>query len=355
MSDLILKQSFDNDIAVIGLACRVPGAENYNDFWELITHKKESICFFDRAELIQSGIGLGLIDNPDYVPARGILPDVDKFDAAFFGYTPSEARIMDPQHRIFLEHTWTALENAGYVANTFSGHIGVFAGMNDSTYLLSHLLNNTQIKAEYDTQQLLLATSSHYLCTKVAYALGLTGPSVTVNTACSTGLVSIAMACDSLVRHGCDMALAGGITVVTPQQSGYLYQEFGILSPDGHCRVFDENTHGTVLSNGCGVVVLRRLSDALRDNDNIIAVIKGWAINNDGATKVGFTAPSVSGQVACVQQAIARAEIAPSEVEYIEAHGTGTLLGDPIEISALLYSIHSINAHNPYKGSLSYI
>ena len=335
---------FDHHIAVIGMACKVPGADDYNSFWDLIIQQKESIAFFSEMELEKSGIPSEVYSRKEYVPARGILDDIDKFDAAFFGYTPAEARIMDPQHRVFLEQSWSALEDAGYCANNFSGKIGIYAGMNDSTYLNNHLLQNDQIKTDYDTQQLLLATSTHYLSTKVAYALGLKGPSITINTACSTGLVSIAMACNSLVNHDCDMTIAGAVTIVTPQQTGYLYQELGILSPDGHCRVFDGESQGTVLSNGCGVVVLKRLTDSLKDNDRILGVIKGWAINNDGANKVGFTAPSVDGQVSCVREALLRAEISPTEVEYIEAHGTGTLMGDPIEIASLRkaydYDIH---------------
>lgn len=339
----------DNHIAVIGLACKVPGADNYKEFWELILQGKETIQFFNKEELKESGVLPQLYQRSEYVAARGILCDIDKFDAGFFNYAPSEARIMDPQHRIFLEQSWSAIEDAGYVASQFPGKIGVYAGMNDSTYLNHHLLQNFQIRTDYDTQQLLLATSTHYLATKVAYALGLTGPSVTVNTACSTGLVAIAMACNSLINHDTDMALAGAITIVTPQKSGYLYQDLGILSPDGHCRVFDEHSQGTVLSNGCGIVILRRLSDALKDNDNILGVIKGWALNNDGLNKVGFTAPSIAGQVKCIKEAITRAEISPTEVEYVETHGTGTLMGDPIEISSLSkayeYDIHQKNQY----------
>ncbi|MDP3705055.1 MAG: amino acid adenylation domain-containing protein [Legionellaceae bacterium] len=329
------KEPFENNIAVIGMACKLPGADDPETFWKSIIDKTESISFFNEAELMTSGIPHELINNPDYVPARGVLSDIDKFDAAFFGYSPSEASMMDPQHRVFLEQSWAALENSGYVSDYFSGKIGLFAGMSDSSYLLQQLLKNQQIQTDYDSQQIMLATSSHYLCTKVAYAMGLKGPCVTVNTACSTGLVSIAMACESIVNNRCDMALAGAITIVTPQQSGYLYQELGILSPNGHCSVFDEEAKGTVFSNGCVVVVLKRLSDALRDNDNILAVIKGWSVNNDGANKAGFTAPSVNGQAACIHEAIVHAGIVPTEVEYLEAHGTGTLLGDPIEIAAL--------------------
>lgn len=329
------KLSLESDVAVIGMACKVPGADNYKNFWSLILNKQETIKVFSKEELLQSGVPEELAAHPDYVPRRGVLSDIEKFDAKFFGFTPSEAQVLDPQHRQFLEQAWSALEDAGYDASKVTGKIGVYAGMNDSTYLGNHLLHNPKIQSEYSLQQLLLATSTHYLSTKVAYAFGLNGPSITVNTACSTGLVSIAMACDSLVSQHCDMALAGAVTIISPQETGYLYEELGILSPDGHCRVFDNNAKGTVLSNGCGVVVLKRLTDALKDNDNILAVVKGWAVNNDGAKKVGFTAPSVNGQIECITEALARAKINPIEVEYIEAHGTGTVIGDPIEIAAL--------------------
>lgn len=330
-----LSTVFNEGIAVIGMACKFPGANNPTEFWQRVSNKEETIQFFNKEELKKAGVDGHILNNPDYVPARGILSEIDQFDAAFFGYTPSEASLMDPQHRVFLEQAWSALENAGYSAEKFPGKIGVFAGMNDSSYLTQNLLKNSTVRADYDTQQLMLATSTHYLCTKVAYAMGLKGPAVTINTACSTSLVAIAMACDSLSNFNCDMALAGGITINLPQQSGYFYQELGILSPDGHCRVFDKDSKGTVMSNGCGVVVLKRLPDALRDKDNIIAVIKGWATNNDGENKAGFTAPSVTGQVECIQKAMEKAQINSSEIEYIEAHGTGTLLGDPIEVTAL--------------------
>ena len=330
-----LKQDAETSIALIGMACKFPGADNPEAFWQTILAKSENITFFNEPELLNSNIPLQQIRSPDYVPARGILVDVDKFDAAFFGYSPFEASIMDPQHRVFLEQAWSALEYAGYTPDKFPGLIGLFAGMGDSSYLVNNLLKNYQIHAEEDEQQIMLATSTHFLCTKVAYTMGLTGPCITVNTACSSGLVAIALACESLTSYSCDMALAGGVTIKIPQQSGYVYRELGILSPDGHCRAFDNKAQGTVASNGCGIVVLKRLADALHDQDNIIAVIKGWAINNDGANKAGFTAPSVDGQIQCVKEAIAHAEIEPTKVGYLEAHGTGTLLGDPIEITAL--------------------
>lgn len=328
-------QNLDNSIAVIGIACQFPGAENIDEFWQNIISKKECIHFFTSEELTQAGIPIALRADPYYVPARGTIANIDKFDAPFFGFSPYEAQLTDPQHRIFLEKSWAALESAGYTPSQFSGLIGIFAGMADSTYLRDIRSQKQCSLLESDQQQIMLGTSGHFLTTKVAYALGLTGPSLNISTACSTALVAVATACQSLIDYDCDMALAGGITVITPQQSGYLYQESGILSSDGHCRPFDKAANGTVISNGCGIVVLRRLSEAIAANDNILAVIKGWAINNDGTNKAGFTAPSVNGQAACISQAIALADIDPTHIDYVEAHGTGTLLGDPIEIAAL--------------------
>lgn len=325
----------NNSIAIIGIACRFPEAKNYQEYWELILDKKNAISFFTEEELLEAGVPAELFQNKGYVPARGILNDIDKFDANFFNINPADAKLMDPQHRIFLEQSWSAIEDAGYVPDEYPGRISVFAGMNDSSYLQNNILKDQQTQKNFDQQQILLATSSHYLATKVSYNLGLSGPSVTVNTACSTGLVAINLAVENLKKHKSDMAIAGAINITVPQKSGYLYQELGIFSPDGHCNVFADNAKGTVISNGCGVVILKRLSDALRDSDNIIAVIKGSAINNDGATKSGFTSPSIEGQARCIQDAIQTANIDPTTVEFIEAHGTGTLVGDPIEVAAL--------------------
>lgn len=325
----------DNSIAIIGMACRFPGADNYQDFWKLILNKTNAISFFSEEELLEAGVPLELINNKDYVPARGILHDVDKFDANFFNINPADAKLMDPQHRIFLEQSWSALEDAGYIPDEFVGRISVFAGMNDSSYLQTNILKNQQVQKDTDQQQIMLATSPHYLATKVSYNLGLSGPSITLNTACSTGLVAINMAVANLNEFKSDMAIAGAINITVPQTSGYLYRELGIFSADGYCNVFADDAQGTVISNGCGVVILKRLSEALRDNDNILAVIKGSAINNDGATKSGFTSPSIQGQIKCIQDAIQSANIDPKTVEFIEAHGTGTIVGDPIEVAAL--------------------
>jgi acyl transferase domain-containing protein/thioesterase domain-containing protein/acyl carrier protein len=330
---LLTEEELEKSIAVIGMACKFPGADSPQAFWMNILNKQESIRFFSERELINAGIAPHLFKDPNYVAARGILTDIDQFDASFFGYSVYEAKMTDPQHRVFLEQSWTALENAGYTSCQFPGTIGLFAGMSDSSYLTHNILRNVDFRS--DEEQILLGNSAQFLCTKVAYALGLTGPCVTVNTACSTGLMSIALACESLISYNCDMALAGGISIIVPQHMGYLYQNSGISSPDGHCRTFDRLAQGTVSSNGCGVVVLKRLAEAISDNDHIVAVIRGWAINNDGSDKVGYTAPSVHGQRACIAQALTFSGIDPTQVDYIEAHGTGTILGDPIEVTAL--------------------
>lgn len=325
----------NNEIAIIGIACKFPSANNYNEFWDLIINKKNTISFFNQEELINSGIDYNLINDEKYVPARGILDDIDKFDANFFNISPAEAKLTDPQHRIILEQSWTALEDAGYIPDNFPGKISVFVGMNDSSYLQNQILQNQKLLKELDQQQIMLATSPHYLATKISYKLGLSGPSMTVSTACSTGLVSVNMAVENLREFKSDLAIAGAINITLPQKSGYLYRELGIFSPDGKCNVFSDDAQGTVISNGVGVVVLKRLNEALRDNDNIIAIIKGSAINNDGDAKSAFTAPSIDAQAKCIQNAIKDANIDASQVEFIEAHGTGTIVGDPIEIAAL--------------------
>lgn len=335
----------DTDIAIIGMACKFPQTDNYDEFWQLILDKKNAITFFNQDELVKAGISPELVNNKNYVPARGTISDIDKFDANFFGITPAEAKLMDPQHRVFLEQSWSALEDSGYIPENFPGRISVFAGMNDSTYLQNQILKNNHIQAEFTQQQIMLATSPHYLATKVSYHLGLSGPSMTINTACSTGLVAINSAVENLREGKSEMAIAGAINISVPQKSGYLYQDMGIFSPDGHCNVFADNASGTVISNGCGVVILKKLSNALQDNDKIIAVIKGSAINNDGDTKSGFTSPSIKGQVRCIQDALQNAKIDPTNIEFVEAHGTGTIVGDPIEVAALA-SGYKFQDHN---------
>ena len=257
------------------------------------------------------------------------------FDASFFGFTPREAEMMDPQHRLFLEDAWGALETAGYTAEKFGGRVGVFAGESFNSYLYHNLATRAELVEAVGTFQTLIGNDRDHLTTQTAYRLNLKGPCVSVQTACSTSLVAVHLACQSLLNQECDMALAGGVSVGVPLVQGGVYQEGGIMSPDGHCRAFDAAAAGTVKGSGVGVVVLKRLDDALADGDRVEAVIKGSAINNDGSMKVGYTAPSVEGQAGVITEALAVAGVEPETVSYIEAHGTGTALGDPIEIAAL--------------------
>jgi amino acid adenylation domain-containing protein len=322
-----------SDIAVIGMSCRFPGARNLDEFLENLRKGVESLSQFSEEELLASGISPQLLRRPDYVKAGSVLEGIDEFDAGFFGIPPREAEMTDPQQRIFLETAWEALEDAGCDPQRYLGSIGVFAGANLSTYLLCNF--NARFANTMPGVPLMLANDKDYLATRVSYKLNLRGPSMTVQTACSTSLVAIHVACQNLLSGDCGLALAGGITINVPHKTGYQYQPGGLASPDGCCRPFDAQAQGTVFGNGAGVVVLKRLDDAKRDNDRIIAVIKGSAINNDGAGKVGFTAPSVDGQTEVIATALQRAGVQPDTIGYVETHGTGTLLGDPIEIEAL--------------------
>lgn len=321
-------------IAVIGLSGRFPGACSVDQFWRNLRDGVESIYRFTDQELEALGISADVYNHPNYVKAGTILENVDKFDAEFFGFYPKEAEIQEPQHRIFLECAWEALENAGYDVESHKGQIGVFAGCSPNYYgrIIPFDTDPALVAEAYQRE---MANEKDYLCTLVAYKLGLRGPAITIQTACSTSLVAVCMACQSLMTYQCDVALAGGVCVNTRQRGGYFYQEGLIPSPDGHCRAFDAKAQGTVLSQGAGVVVLKRLSEALTDGDRVRAVIKGFAINNDGSEKVGFTAPSVNGQAEVIAMAQALSGFSPESISYIEAHGTGTPLGDPIEMAAL--------------------
>jgi acyl transferase domain-containing protein len=321
-------------VAIVGMAGRFPGALDLEAFWRNLRDGVESIATFSDAELLAAGVSPALLSHPRYVKARGVLSGVELFDAPFFGFSPREAAITDPQHRVFLECAWEALEQAGVDPETCPGRIGVYAGSIVSTYLLFHLF--PQVAAEDEAGwQMMLANDKDALATRVSYKLNLKGPSVSVQTACSTSLVAIHMARQSLLDYECDLALAGGVSVRSPQNVGYLYQEAGIHSPDGHCRAFDARARGTVFSGGAGIVVLKRLADALADGDTVRALLVGSAINNDGAQKVGFTAPSVEGQAEVIARALALGGVDPETIQYVEAHGTATPLGDPIEIAAL--------------------
>lgn len=325
-----------SDIAVIGMACRFPGASTPDAYWSNLREGIESIVELSRADLEAAGVDAALLRDPHYVRRAAVLDGVDQFDAGFFGFSPRDAAIMDPQHRLFLEIAWEALESAGHPPESFDGSIGVYAGCGMTAYMMYHLVPNRQLMR---TVGLFLVrhtgNDKDFLATRVSYSFDLRGPSVNVQTACSTSLVAIHTACQNLINGECDLALAGGVTIELPQRVGYLYQEGEILSHDGHCRSFDADSTGTVFGSGAGVVVLRRLQDALEDGDTVLAVIKGTAINNDGSSKVGYLAPSVDGQAKVIAEALAIADVPPDSVSYVETHGTGTQVGDPIEVTAL--------------------
>lgn len=322
------------EVAVVGMACRFPGARNVDEFWRNLAGGVESISFFSDEELITAGVPASLVENANYIKAKGMLADIDLFDAQFFGFNPKEAQILDPQHRLFLECAWEALEDAGYDGESYSGRIGVYAGASMNTYLLN-LYSNREFAESINPLQLLTASDKDFLATRVSYKMNLSGPSITIQTACSTSLVAVHLACQSLLNGECDMAIAGGVSIRVPQKAGYLYQDGGVVSPDGHCRAFDARANGTVSGDGVGVVLLKRLEDAFAQGDCIRAVIKGSAVNNDGSLKAGFTAPSLTAQATVVAEALAMARVEADTISYVEAHGTGTTLGDPIEIAAL--------------------
>ena len=322
----------NSEIAIIGMSCRFPGSNHIDAFWENLREGVESISFFDHHELLAAGIDPTLLDDPNYVKVYGALSDIDLFDASFFNFSPKEAAIMDPQHRFFLEQAWDAIEHAGYNTETYPGAIGVYAGSQTSYYLLNNLYSNLEAHEQFQAS---VANDRDFLSTRVSYKLNLKGPSITVQTACSTSLVAVHMACQSLLNGECDMALAGGVSIYVPQKTGYLYEKGMIYSPDGHCRAFDANAQGIVGGSGIGIVVLKRMSDAISDGDCIHAIVKGSAINNDGSVKLSYTAPSIDQQTAAISEAQEIAGISPETVTYVEAHGTGTELGDPIEVAAL--------------------
>lgn len=327
-------------IAIIGMTGRFPGASTVERFWDNLCQGVESISRFSEQELLDAGVDPALLQHPNYVKAGAILEDIEQFDGSFFGFYPKEAEIMNPQHRLFLECAWEVLEKVGCVPEHYPGRIGVYAGEISNGYVTANY-RPTADTPPLDRFQLMLGNQNDFLATQVAYKLNLTGPSVSVQTACSTSLAAVHLACQSLLNRECEMALAGGVAIHTPHKEGYLYVEGGINSPDGHCRAFDANAQGTIGGNGVGVIALKLLSDALADGDTILAVIRGTAMNNDGAMKVGFTAPSLEGQADVIADALAMAEVPAETVTYIETHGTGTALGDPIEIGALTHAFRN--------------
>jgi phthiocerol/phenolphthiocerol synthesis type-I polyketide synthase E len=322
-------------IAIVGLAGRFPDAQTLDDFWRNVWTGTESLQTFSDVDLDGAGVDASLRSNPLFVRKGTILAGAELFDAGFFGLSPREAQILDPQHRVFLECAWEAMEHAGYAPGTVQKSVGVYAGASMNTYVFAKILQNKALIDAVGGYQIMLGNDKDFLCTRVSYKLDLHGPSMTIQTACSTSLVAVEVACRALQSGECDMALAGGVSLNFPERSGYLYTDGMILSPDGHCRPFDLVAAGTRAGAGAGIVVLKRLTDALADRDTIHAVIIGASVNNDGAGKVGYTAPSIDGQVEAIATAQALAGVDPRSISYIEAHGTATPLGDPIEIAAL--------------------
>jgi acyl transferase domain-containing protein len=323
-------------IAVIGMAGRFPGAAGVDEFWANLVAGRRSLSRFDPATLVARGESIEEVADPRYVPVQGVLDDVARFDAELFGMSAREAEITDPQHRIALECAAAALEDAGHDPDRFPGPIAVFAGTGRNEYLLEQVLARPDIVADLGHMMILLGNEKDHIATRIAYRLGLRGPAITVQTACSTSLVAVHLACQSLRAGESDLALAGGVAVAVHQGVGYLYQEHGVLSPDGICRAFGRDARGVVYGSGVGLVVLRRLADALSDGDDIRAVIRGSAVNNDGAARIGYTAPGVGGQAAVIRAAHRDAGVDPAEIDYVEAHGVGTEIGDGIEVAALI-------------------
>jgi amino acid adenylation domain-containing protein len=338
-------------IAIVGMAGRYPGARNTSEFWRNLRDGVESIRSLSDAELRAAGVSPEELASPDYVKRASVLDDVPMFDAFFFGLSPRDASIMDPQHRHFLECAWEALEDAGHPPQRFDGSIGIFAGSGMNTYLIHNLLANRRLLASTGLFQLKqTGNDKDVLATRVSYQLDLRGPSINVQTACSTSLVAVHLACQSLLNCECDLALAGGVTIEIPHGQGYIYHEGEILSRDGHCRSFDASSSGTVFGSGLGIVVLRRLEDALDEGDHIRAVILGSAVNNDGARKVGYLAPSVEGQAEVIAEALDFAGIDAADISYVETHGTGTVVGDPIEVRALTHAFRRFTSRSGYCG-----
>ncbi|PCJ56710.1 MAG: hypothetical protein COA79_18065 [Planctomycetota bacterium] len=334
------------DIAVVGMACRFPGANDVETFWENLKEGKESISFFTEEEAKEAGVNPEWYGKDQYVFAAPVIEDVDMFDPEFFGITGRDADLMDPQQRVAIEVAWETLERAGYNPKSYDGSIGVYAGAGMNTYLINNILpnkNNLTTKNSLDVYnldslggfQIMITNDKDYISTRISYCLDLKGPSVNVQTACSTSLVAVHMASQSIISGESDMALAGGVSVKVPQKSGYSHSEGMIVAADGHCKAFDEKADGTIFGSGCGFVLLKRLDKALEDGDHIHTIIKGTSFNNDGGSKIGFAAPSEFGESSAIAEAITIAGVPADTIGYVETHGTGTELGDPIEVSSL--------------------
>ena len=341
-------------IAIVGMAGRFPQSPSLQRFWKNLCQGFEGISFFSDEELEQAGISPDLLRSPNYVKAKGFLDDADLFDAGFFGFSPREAELTDPQIRLFLETAWEVLESAGWDPDKFSGLIGVYAGMSFSSYMWQFAGDDSELDSVSAFRTIMGGAEKDHLATTVSYRLNLRGPSFNIQTACSTSLAAVHAAARAVMTYECDMALAGGVNVSAPLRSGYLYEPGGIASADGHCRSFDANGSGSVVGDGVGIVLLKRLEDAIAARDTVYAVIKGSAVNNDGRRKVGFTAPAIEGQAEAISMALASAGANCESIGYIEAHGSATTIGDPIEIAALnqVYSQAALKPGSIALGSV---
>ncbi len=353
-----MKSQTGLEIAVIGMAGRFPGAGGIGAFWENLAAGVEGISFFSREELVEAGVDESQLDNPGYVKARGCVEGKEFFDSGFFGYLPVEAREMDPQIRLFHQCVWHGLENAGYNPFDYKGLIGLYAGAGANFNWEAHSMISSYGKpSDLDSFTAGMLRNKDFITSRISYKLNLNGPAVFMHTACSTSLVAIHTACKSLLLGECSMAVAGGVTLTDTLKSGYMYREGMIAAPDGHNRAFDALAQGTVRSEGAGVVVLKKLKNAMADGDFIYAVVKGSAINNDGLRKAGYTAVSVDGQAEAIRIALKMARVEPESIASVEAHGTATPLGDPIEVEALkvLFSV-TVNIFGPknFRGGAVY-
>ncbi|MFC0513435.1 beta-ketoacyl synthase N-terminal-like domain-containing protein, partial [Mucilaginibacter angelicae] len=348
---MIQNKKYDGlEIAIIGISLRFPGSDNYKKFWDNLQNGNESVTTFSDEELTEQGVSVKKLQNKLYVKSAAIITNKEFFDNEFFGYGFEEAALMDPQIRIFHEHCWHALEDSGYSSQISNKKIGLFAGasINNNWKIYA---NGQAGNSSVDPFYLNMISNQAHLSSLVSYKLNLRGPAIYIDTACSTSLVAVHQACRSLLMKECGLALAGGVTINTLKTKGYLYEDGMINSSDGHCRAFDQAASGCVGGEGVGIVVLKRLSEALKDNDHIYAIIKGSAVNNDGNNKVGYTAPGVEGQAECIKNAQKFAGVLPESISYIEAHGTGTRLGDPIEVEALNIAFNRDRTHRCAIGS----
>jgi acyl transferase domain-containing protein/acyl carrier protein len=333
-------------IAIIGMTGRFPGAKNTEKFWQNLRDGVESITFFTADQLAESNLDKNLLSNTRYVGADGVIDDMDMFDAEFFSIPPREAELLDPQHRLFLECAWELMEQAGYDSESYPGRVAVYGSANLSTYLIRNVMSNPDTRETASSFQTMLANDKDFVATRVSYKMNLKGPSLSVATLCSSGALAVHLGCQALLNYQTDLALSGAVSLQVSRNEAYFYQEGGIGDPDGHCRAFDAKASGTVSGSGVSLVALKRLEDAINEGDHILAVLRATAVNNDGAIKYSFTAPSVDGQAEVIAEAIALAEVDPETITYVETHGTGTRLGDPIEVTALTQAFRGNGAES---------